>query len=263
MPRTPVSAGNWKMNTTVSEFEMLATALRSSLAGIRGAEVVVCPPALHLVRAAEIFRDSGIGVGAQNVHWETRGAFTGEISPLMLVGIAEYAIIGHSERRALFGETDATVHQRTVAALQAGLHPIVCVGETLDERKAGATGDVLSRQVQAALEGIDLPEGFIVAYEPVWAIGTGRAATGAIASEAIGFIRRQIAAVAGEASAASTRILYGGSVTGTNIAEFMREPEVDGALVGGASLKADEFAVICRAIAEARAGGQGWTNERT
>lgn len=255
MPRVPVSAGNWKMNTTVTEFNALATALRAALAGMAGVEVVVCPPALHLVRAAEVFRESDIGIGAQNVHWEDKGAFTGEISAPMLAGIAGYAIIGHSERRALFGETDESVHKRTAAALRGGLRPIVCVGETLDERKAGATGEVLERQIRAALTGLTLPVGFIVAYEPVWAIGTGRAATGAIANEAIGFIRQQVAAVAGKERADSTRILYGGSVTGANIAEFMREPEVDGALVGGASLKADEFAAITRAIAEARAGG--------
>lgn len=253
MTRMPVSAGNWKMNPAPAEFEPLAQALREMLAPITGAERVVCPPALYLARAAALFQGSGIGVGAQNVHWEDKGAFTGEISPAMLAGMVEYAIIGHSERRALFGESDEAVNRRTAAALRHGLRPIVCVGETLDQRKAGATGAVLERQVKEALGGLALPAGFIVAYEPVWAIGTGRAATPALAAEAVGFIRRQIAEVAGDEIAAAARILYGGSVTAANVAEFMQEPEIDGALVGGASLKAEDFAGITQAIAAARA----------
>jgi triosephosphate isomerase (TIM) len=253
--RTPVSAGNWKMNTTAQEFEALAAELRPALDGIGGVERVVCPPFIHLRRAQEIFEGSGVGLGAQNVHWEDRGAYTGEISAAMLAGLVEYVIIGHSERRRDFGETEESVNKRTAAALRHGLRPIVCVGETLDQRKAGSTGEVLDQQIRGGLVGITLPEGFIVAYEPVWAIGTGRAATGTIANEAIGFIRRQVAAIAGPKAGERVRILYGGSVTAANVEEFMREPEIDGALVGGASLKADEFAAITRAIAEARARG--------
>jgi triosephosphate isomerase len=250
--RTPVCAGNWKMNTTAAEFEVLAGALRTALADVGGVERVVCPPFVHLPRAREVFDGSGIGLGAQNAHWEDRGAFTGEISPAMLVGLVDYVIIGHSERRAYFGETDDTVNRRTAAVLRHGLRPITCVGETLEQRDAGSTEAVLERQVRTALAGLELPDGFIIAYEPVWAIGTGRAATGAMANEAIGFIRRLAAAVAGEAKARTVRILYGGSVTAANIGELMREPEIDGALVGGASLKADEFTAIARAMQAGR-----------
>jgi triosephosphate isomerase len=252
MARTPVSAGNWKMHTTLDEFRALAGALRESLAGIAGVERVVCPPSLYLLEARDVFAGTGVGVGAQNAHWEDKGAFTGEISPAMLVGIAEYVIIGHSERRTYFCETDETVHRRTAAALRHGLRPIVCVGETLDERTAGHTEVVLERQVRTALTGLSLPDGFIIAYEPVWAIGTGRAATGPLAAEAIAFIRTLVGDLVGPARAATVRILYGGSVTAANIDEFMREPEIDGALVGGASLRADEFAEITRRIAAAR-----------
>ena len=251
--RTPVCAGNWKMNpATAPEVEELAEALRLSLSAIGGVERVVCPPALYLARAQQIVAGSGVGVGAQNAHWEDRGAFTGEISPAMLLGVVDYVIVGHSERRAFFGETDQTVNMRTKAVLRHGLRPITCVGETLEEREGGQTEAVLERQVRAALDGLTLPEGFIVAYEPVWAIGTGRAATGALANEAIGFIRRQVEALAGRATAETVRILYGGSVTAANVAEFMQQPEIDGALVGGASLKADEFTAIAQAIGAAR-----------
>lgn len=250
MVRTPVCAGNWKMNpATLAEAASLAEALRVSLAEMGGVQVVVCPSALHLQRVREVLNGTGIGIGAQNAHWEDRGAFTGEVSAAMLSGIADYVLVGHSERRAYFGETDETVNGRTAAVLRHGLAPIICVGETLEERESGRTEAVLERQVRTALAGLTLPDGFIIAYEPVWAIGTGRAATGALANEAIGFIRRQTAAVAGTEAADTARILYGGSVTAANIAEFMQQPEVDGALVGGASLKADEFTAIARVIA--------------
>jgi triosephosphate isomerase len=251
--RTPVCAGNWKMNTTAAEFETLAAGLCASLYGVAGVERVVCPPFVHLPRAQEVFQGTGIAVGAQNAHWEDRGAFTGEISPPMLTGIAEYVIVGHSERRTYFGETDETVNKRTAAVLRHGLRPITCVGETLEQRDGGQTEAVLARQVRDGLGGLDLPDGFIIAYEPVWAIGTGRAATGEMANAAIGFIRGQVAALAGEAKAQTVRILYGGSVTAANAAELMGQPELDGALVGGASLRADEFAAIARAMQAARA----------
>ncbi len=253
MARIPVSAGNWKMNTTAAEFEALAGELRTALVPIQGVERVVCPPAPWLTRAAELFAGTGIGVGAQNCHWEDRGAFTGEISPLALQGIATYVIVGHSERRAYFGETDETVNRRTAGALRNGLQPIVCIGETLEQREGGDTETALARQVAAALAGIDLPDGFILAYEPVWAIGTGRAATPEMANAAIAYIRGQVKRAAGGARADATRILYGGSVTAANAADLMAQPELDGALVGGASLKAADFAAITSAIAAARA----------
>ena len=237
---------------TAPEFEALAEALRISLSAIGGVERVACPPSLYLTRAQQLFAGSGVGLGAQNAHWEDRGAFTGEISPAMLLGVVDYVIVGHSERRAFFGETYQTVNMRTKAVLRHGLRPITCVGGTLEEREGGQTEAVLERQVRGALDGLTLPEGFIVAYEPVWAIGTGRAATGALANEAIGFIRRQVEALAGRATAETVRILYGGSVTAANVAEFMQQPEIDGALVGGASLKADEFTAIAQAIGAAR-----------
>jgi triosephosphate isomerase (TIM) len=250
--RVPICAGNWKMNTTADEFEALASALRGSLGAVEGVERVVCPPFVHLPRAREVFAGSGIGVGAQNAHWEEKGAFTGEISPAMLAGLVEYVIIGHSERRTYFGETDETVNKRTAAVLRHGLKPITCIGETLAERDGGQTEAVLARQVREGLGGLDLPNGFIVAYEPVWAIGTGRAATGEMANETIGFIRGQLAKLAGEAKAQTIRILYGGSVTAANAGELMGQPELDGALVGGASLKADDFTAIARAMQSAR-----------
>ena len=251
--RTPVAAANWKMNpATAAELESLAAALRVSLSALGGVERVVCPPFVYLGRARGIFVGSGVGVGAQNAHWEDRGAFTGEVSPAMLLGVVDYVIVGHSERRAYFGETDETVNKRTAAVLRHSLRPITCVGETLEEREVGRTEAVLARQVRAALARLTLPEAFILAYEPVWAIGTGRAATGPLANDAIGFIRRQVADLAGQATADTARILYGGSVTAANVAEFMQQPEIDGALVGGASLKADEFTAIAQAIAAAR-----------
>ena len=250
--RVPVCAGNWKMNTTAPEFESLASALRGSLGAVEGVERVVCPPFIHLPRARELFGGSGIGVGAQNAHWEEKGAFTGEISPAMLTGLVDYVIIGHSERRTYFGETDETVNKRTAAVLRHGLKPITCIGETLAERDEGQTESVLARQVREGLRGLDLPDGFIVAYEPVWAIGTGRAATGEMANEAIGFIRGELGALAGDAKAQTIRILYGGSVTAANAEELMAQPELDGALVGGASLKVDDFTAIARAMQAAR-----------
>ncbi len=251
--RTPVCAGNWKMNPpTLAAAETLARALVGSLDGISSVDLVVCPPAVYLSPLAALFTSTSIHAGAQNAHWADSGAFTGETSPAMLVDLASFVIIGHSERRAYFGETDETVNTRTAAALRHGLRPITCVGETLDEREGGRTGEVLRRQVRAALTGIDLPEGFVIAYEPVWAIGTGRAATDTIAEEAIGLIRDEVASVAGTPKAETVRILYGGSVTAANAAEFMHHPGIDGALIGGASLKADEFAAIARAMSGRR-----------
>ena len=244
--RTPVIAGNWKMNPAPDAAAQLARALVGSIAGIPSVERVLCPPYIYLVGIREALAGTDIGLGAQDLYWEDAGAYTGEVSAAMLAGLVQYCIIGHSERRTYFGETDETVRRRTEAALRHALRPIVCVGETLDERESGATNDVLRRQVQEGLGGLELPQDLIVAYEPVWAIGTGRAATASIAEEACGFIRLLLAEGHGRAVAGGARILYGGSVTPANAAEFLAEADIDGALVGGASLKADDFTAIVR-----------------
>jgi triosephosphate isomerase len=240
----PLIAGNWKMHTTSQSCRDLCLGVHERTQATRGVEKVVCPPFPYLSLAAEILRGTSLKVGAQNVHWEEKGAFTGEVSIPMLAELVEYVIVGHSERRAYFHETDETVNRKLKAVLAAGLKPILCVGETLEQREADQTEEVLVRQVSGALEGVTLPEGFAIAYEPVWAIGTGRAATGAMANEAIALIRRQVAVHSGESIAATVRILYGGSVTPDNVAEFIGESEIDGALVGGASLDADGFSSI-------------------
>ena len=248
MTRRPVAAGNWKMNAVAAECRALIDGLKGATATLTAADLVICPPAVHLALASELVRGSRLHVGAQNLHWEEKGAYTGELSAAMVNEVASYVIVGHSERRAYFCETDESVNKRTAAALRAGLLPIVCVGETLTEREGGDTEAVLERQVKLALQGLTLPDTFILAYEPVWAIGTGRAATAGQAGETIAFIRDRIAGVAGGETAAATRILYGGSVTPANVEELMAQPDIDGALVGGASLKVDDFAAICRAI---------------
>jgi len=250
MKRIPVVAGNWKMNTLRSDAVELARAIRERSDGVTGVEKIVCPPFvfLHDVRAA--LEGSTIKLGSQNVYWEEKGAFTGEVSVTQIAEVAQYAIIGHSERRQYFGETDDTVNRRVKSALAHGLKPIMCVGETLEQRQGGETKDVLVRQTRGGLEGVDAGSEFIIAYEPVWAIGTGLAADGAMAEEAIGLIRATVREIAG-AVAEQVRILYGGSVTGDNVAEFMAQPDIDGGLVGGASLKADGFAAIIQGTAAA------------
>jgi triosephosphate isomerase len=242
--RMPIIAGNWKMYTTARAAAELCRSLRERIDGLTGVEKVVCPPFVFLALAGQELADSSIKVGAQNVYWEEEGAYTGEVSPPMLADLCEYVIIGHSERRKYFGETDETVNRRLQAALAHGLRPIMCVGETLEEREAGRTEEVLLRQVRGGLAGVDMPVSFVLAYEPVWAIGTGVPATGAIANEAIGLIRQELASLYGRGLAEAARIQYGGSVTPDNISEFMSEPQIDGGLVGGASLKADAFASI-------------------
>lgn len=250
MPRQPLIAGNWKMHTTSRECVALCDELRRLVDGVEGVDKMVCPPFLYLHLAVERLKGSTLTVGAQNVHWEEQGAYTGEVSPTMLAELVEFAIIGHSERRQYFCETDESVNKKVKAALATGLHPVLCVGERREEREGGRTEEVLVRQVRGAMEGADLPNDFIIAYEPVWAIGTGVPAHGPQANEAVALIRGQIAALFDEGRAQSARILYGGSVTPESIAEFMEQPEVDGALVGGASLKADSFAQIVLRAAE-------------
>jgi triosephosphate isomerase len=251
--RVPIVAGNWKMNTTAASSAELCDRIRKGVDGISGVEKVVCPPFPFLLIARDRLKGSSVKVGAQNVHWEEKGAYTGAVSYAMLSDLVEYVIIGHSERRAYHRDTDKTVNRRLATALAAGLKPIFCVGETKKQRDAGRTEQVLRRQVRVGLKDIQVPEGFAIAYEPVWAIGTGKAATGPMANEAIGLIRAEVARLAGAAVAQSVRILYGGSVTPDNVAEFACQPEIDGSLVGGASLKADSFTSLVRQTAEAAA----------
>lgn len=250
MPRTPLVAGNWKMHKTVGEARELATALvRGTIP--YGVEVALCPPFTALAEVSRVLADSAVRIGAQDLFWEPQGAFTGEISPVMLRDLrCRYAIAGHSERRQHLGESDEMVGKKAKAAFAHGLIPIVCVGERLDERDAGQTDRVVTRQVEIATAGLSIDQihQLVVAYEPVWAIGTGRAATGQEANRVIGVIRATLAR-RDTGAAHDTRILYGGSVTPDNAAEFGRLPEVDGALVGGASLDAQKFLAIVRAHA--------------
>ena len=250
--RMPMIAGNWKMNTTVAEAVELVKEMLQGLDEIKGVEKVVCPPYVSLAAIKELIKGSSAKLGAQNLYFEEKGAYTGEVSPLMLAGLCEFVIIGHSERRQCFGETDEIVNKKIKAALKAGLKPILCIVEKLEENEAGKTAEVVTGQLKSSLAGIDYPSGFIIAYEPVWAIGTGRAATGKQANETIGLIRRNISEMCGEPAAQDVRILYGGSVTAANTAEFMQQSEIDGALVGGASLRANEFLSIVRQTAEIR-----------
>jgi triosephosphate isomerase len=252
MKRVPMIAGNWKMNTTVEEAVKLVQAMLPGLDKLRGVEKVVCPPFVSLDAVGKVLKGSSVSLGAQNLFYEEKGAYTGEVAPLMLAGLCEYVIIGHSERRQYFGETDEIVNKKLKAAVKSGLKPIFCVGERLEENETGKTEAVLTRQVTACADPAYFQRGAVIAYEPVWAIGTGRAATAAQANRTIGFIRGLVSKQQGSAVAESVRILYGGSVTGANIAEFMKEKEIDGALVGGASLKAEDFLSITRQAAEIR-----------
>ncbi len=242
--RTSLIAGNWKMNTIVPEALELVRAMKEELEKIASVEKVICPPFISLAPMKELLAGSTIKLGAQNLFFAEKGAYTGEVSPLMVADLCEYVIIGHSERRQYFHETGDIVNKKIVAALQAGIIPILCVGESLEENEAGKTDIVVAEQVRAALDGVEDVEGLVIAYEPVWAIGTGKSATGEQAGETIAFIRQNIAAAHGEKAAQEMRILYGGSVSSANAAEFMQQPEIDGALVGGASLKASEFISI-------------------
>jgi len=250
--RTPIIAGNWKMNTNIEQAVALVREMLAKLDNIQGAEKVVCPPFVSLNPVKALLAGSSIKVGAQNLYFEEKGAYTGEISPLMLAGLCEYVILGHSERRQYFGETDETVNRKVKAALKAKIKPIVCVGESLAENEAGRTEEVVTRQVKGAFAAVDFTRDFVVAYEPIWAIGTGRAATGHQANATIGLIRRTLSALYGDPSAKTVCIQYGGSVTSVNIGEFISQPEIDGALVGGASLKAADFIGIVEQTAQAK-----------
>jgi len=248
--RIPFVAGNWKMNTTVAEAEELVYNMLDRLDKVKGVEKVLCPPFVSLVAINMMLQGSSIKLGAQNMWFEAKGAYTGEISPLMLGELCEFVILGHSERRWYFGESDEVVSKKVKAALNHGLKPIFCVGERLEENEAGRTEEVVKKQVKVALNGIKPTSNLVIAYEPVWAIGTGRAASGEQAAATIKFIRDILAQLWNKDIAQDLRILYGGSVTSNNIAEFISQPEIDGALVGGASLKAEEFLSIVNQTAE-------------
>ncbi len=248
--RTPIIAGNWKMNTNLAEATELVAAMKKRLNRIGGVERVLCPPFVSLVTVKEAVKGTSIKLGAQNMHSERSGAYTGEISPTMLAGLCEFVILGHSERRTHFGESDQVVNKKVRAALAAGLKTIVCIGETLEQNDAGETVDVVTRQVKAAFEGIDLRDGAVIAYEPIWAIGTGKAARGDQVNAVAKVIRSVFAQLYGGPAANELRIQYGGSVTGSNVSEFLGQSEIDGALVGGASLKAEEFLSIVEKTVE-------------
>ena len=251
--RKPFVAGNWKMNKNVAETRELLSALTDGLNAVSGVDRVVCPPFMSLMTASEMLAGTEIGLGAQNLHWEEKGAFTGETAPGMVKELCGYVIIGHSERRAYFGETDETVNKKLLAAQKAGLTPIVCVGETLSQYEAGQTAEVVSSQTRLGLQGVspELASSIVIAYEPVWAIGTGKASSADNAQNVHGgMIRPVLIELFGADAAQAIRILYGGSVTAANAGDFFSQPDIDGALVGGASLKPEEFISIAKAAAK-------------
>lgn len=247
--RKPMVAGNWKMNGSSESVKELMAGIKDGMGSVNNAEVVVCPPAVYISRVAGSAADTAIKVGSQNICDEDKGAFTGEISGEMLKDTGcEYAIIGHSERRSLYGESDELVARRFAAARRNGIKPIFCIGETLEEREQGITNDVCARQIDAviALEGVEALADGVIAYEPVWAIGTGKTASPEQAQEVHAFIRGKISALNADV-ADGLRILYGGSMNPGNAAELMGQPDIDGGLIGGASLKSEDFLAICTA----------------
>ncbi len=243
------------MNKTVAEARQLVSELAPLLQDIQGVEKVICPTYTCLLPVFNLLEGTGIGLGAQNMYWQESGAFTGEISPAMVAEYCGYVILGHSERRKYFSESDETVNLKVKAALRHHLTPIVCVGETIEEYEAGKTAEVVTRQIRSGLVGLEdtlaaSQGGIIIAYEPIWAIGTGKPSTAEGASQVISqVIRKSLAEVFGEVFAQATRVLYGGSVTGSNAAEYFSDAEIDGALVGGASLKVSDFTQIVKAAA--------------
>jgi triosephosphate isomerase (TIM) len=251
--RRPLVAGNWKMYKTVAEARHLVSELVPGLQVLEGTDRVLCPPFPSLLAVASLLEGTDIRLGAQNMHWEASGAYTGEVSPLMLAEFCQYVILGHSERRTYFGETDETVNRKMHSALAHNLTPIICVGETLEEYEAGQTHEVVFRQMKLGLAGLTLADGhaIVVAYEPVWAIGTGRASTADGANAVIAdVIRSAMKELFGEEISQAVRVLYGGSVKGDNAAEFFSQPDIDGALVGGASLKVGDFTQIVQAAVQ-------------
>ncbi len=249
--RTPMVAGNWKMNTNLAEATALASGLRAELSGVKGVDLLVCPPFVSLAAVSGALAGSAIAVGAQNMHPEAKGAFTGEVSGPMLAGLASHVILGHSERRHLLGEDDAFIAAKVQSALGLGLTPVLCVGETLAQREAGQAEAVVAGQLAAGLAGLNAEAigKVVVAYEPVWAIGTGRAATPEIAQAMMGAVRYELNHLSHLETAQSMPLLYGGSVNAANAAELAAQEDIDGALVGGASLVAEQFAAIATAFA--------------
>lgn len=254
--RKPIVAGNWKMNGTIEQAVTITRDILNTLHSSPKIDVVICPPFTALQKVGELLRAGSVGLGGQNIHWETKGAFTGEISAPMLKELGcTYAIVGHSERRQFFGETDATVRKRLAAALANGLIGIFCVGETLEQRQQGKAWSVVESQLQIGLEGVETATAsthLVVAYEPVWAIGTGQNATSAQAQEMHGKIRAWLSTRFGKAAADKIRIQYGGSVKADNAAELMSQPDIDGALVGGASLDPKSFIAIIESTLQAK-----------
>lgn len=252
--RTPIVAANWKMNTNVRGAGQLVQAMIPDLVQIPTVDRVICPPFISLAVVADYLLGTGVRVGAQNCYPEPKGAYTGEISAPMLVGLADYVILGHSERRQYFAESDELIGRKVRAVFESGLTPILCVGERLEENEAGQTAAVVARQLRGALDGLasDRLADLVVAYEPVWAIGTGKAATPESANEVIGLIRSTVGEVLGTTVSVAVRIQYGGSVTPENFPNFIGQPEIDGALVGGASLNAASFGAIVRQAADAK-----------
>ncbi len=247
--RTPIIAGNWKMYKSLKDSVEFAKALDAKLKSLEGREALICPTMLSVAAVAEALKGSAVQVGCQDAHWENEGAFTGNVSPAMLkeVGV-KYCILGHSERRQYEKESDATINKKAKNVLKSGLRAIICVGETLEQREAGKTNSVIETQVKGCFEGIPASDlsNVVIAYEPVWAIGTGKTATPAQAQEVHAFIRGLVKTLYGDASANAMRIQYGGSVKPENVKELMACPDIDGALVGGASLKVDSFEALVR-----------------
>jgi triosephosphate isomerase (TIM) len=250
--RTPIIAGNWKMNTTVDEALALVDQMRDLDKLTTAIDVVFCPPSVSLWALKARLQGTALGLGAQNMYMQEKGAYTGEISPLMLAALCKYVILGHSERRQYFRETDEFINQKVKLALKHSLTPIVCVGETLAQYEANETETVVTTQVKGVLRDLtaDQVKGLVIAYEPVWAIGTGRAATAEGAQKVIAMIRSIVNKLYDKDTAAALRIQYGGSVTAANVAEIIAQPDIDGALVGGASLKAPDFTTLCQKTAE-------------
>jgi triosephosphate isomerase len=248
--RKKIIAGNWKMNLNASESETLVKGILARVGDVTDVEIAVCPPFTSLSTVSGLVRGTNMGLGAQNMHWEGKGAFTGEISANMLLTLGcRYVILGHSERRTYFGETDEAVARKVRAAVESGLAPIVCVGETLGEREAGTTAKVVEIQVRGALSGLTPEEfaGVVIAYEPVWAIGTGLNATNEQAQEVHSLIRKLLTSMFGSSMAEATRIQYGGSMKPSNARGLLEQPDIDGGLIGGASLEAGSFEAIVRA----------------
>jgi triosephosphate isomerase len=251
MSRIPIIAGNWKMHKTHQEAAEFVASVKDALANLSDVETVICAPFTALPAVAEAAKGTAIAFGAQNLHYEEKGAFTGEIAPGMLRALGcTYVIVGHSERRQYFHETDELINKKVHAALKAGLRPILCVGEDLEQRERGLTNEVVAMQTETGLKGLnpDQVAQVVIAYEPIWAIGTGKSSTAEDANLVIGHIRKTVATLFGEDAAQNVRIQYGGSVKPENIATFLKQPEIDGALVGGASLEPESFIGLVQAV---------------